>query len=94
MRKLIECDQGPIRLADAADYTSSISNACVSTCGSSGAGVTSTFTRRNGKLVVRTDGPDSARRGYEVTHTFGTGSARLHLYPVQQVPIRITDRGV
>ena len=40
-------------------------------------GVTSTFSRENGKFVVRTDGPDGRLRDYEIAYTFG-------VYPLQQ----------
>jgi Tfp pilus assembly protein PilF len=48
------------------------------------AGVTSTFSRRNGKFVVRTDGPDGALHDYDVTYTFGTA-------PLQQYLIEFPD---
>jgi Flp pilus assembly protein TadD len=35
------------------------------------AGVTSSFFRRDGKFIVRTDGPDGALRDYEIKYTFG-----------------------
>ncbi|MCX6550238.1 MAG: tetratricopeptide repeat protein [Acidobacteria bacterium] len=35
------------------------------------AGITSSFSRRNGKFFVRTDGPDGALHDYEITYTFG-----------------------
>jgi tetratricopeptide (TPR) repeat protein len=35
------------------------------------AGTTSTFSRRNGRFVVRTDGPDGALHDYEIKYTFG-----------------------
>jgi predicted CXXCH cytochrome family protein len=40
-------------------------------------GVTSRFFRRDGKFVVRTDGPDGKLADFEVRHTFG-------VYPLQQ----------
>src|SRR5215813_2020028 len=40
-------------------------------------GVTSTFSRVNGKFLVRTDGPDGQLRDYEIAYTFG-------VYPLQQ----------
>ena len=40
-------------------------------------GVTSTFSTRDGKYFVRTDGPDGALHDYEVAFTFG-------VYPLQQ----------
>ncbi len=39
--------------------------------------VTSTFTRRDGRYFVRTDGPDGALHDYEIAYTFG-------IYPLQQ----------
>jgi predicted CXXCH cytochrome family protein len=45
------------------------------------ASVTSTFTRRDGKFVVRTDGPDGALRDYEITHTFGVSPLQQYLVP-------------
>jgi tetratricopeptide (TPR) repeat protein len=41
------------------------------------AGVTSTFFRRDGRFMVRTDGPDGALTEFEVSYTFG-------VYPLQQ----------
>jgi Flp pilus assembly protein TadD len=35
------------------------------------AGVTSTFSRRDGRFFVRTDAPDGALRDYEIKYTFG-----------------------
>ncbi len=43
--------------------------------------VTSTFFRRDGKFIVRTDGPDGALHEYPVAYTFG-------VYPLQQYLIR------
>ena len=40
-------------------------------------GVTSTFFRKDGKFVVRTDGPDGKLQEYEIAYTFG-------VYPLQQ----------
>ena len=45
------------------------------------AGVTSTFFRRDGKFMVRTDGPDGKLADFEATHTFG-------IEPLQQYLIR------
>jgi hypothetical protein len=42
-------------------------------------GVTSTFYQRDGKFLVRTDGPDGELREYEVAYTFG-------VTPLQQYP--------
>ena len=39
--------------------------------------VTSRFFRRDGKFMVRTDGPDGALHDYEIKYTFG-------VYPLQQ----------
>jgi tetratricopeptide (TPR) repeat protein len=44
-------------------------------------GVTSTFSRRDGKYLVRTEGPDGQSREYEVAYTFG-------VVPLQQYLIR------
>lgn len=35
------------------------------------AGITSTFFRRDGKFIVRSDGPDGALHDYEIRYTFG-----------------------
>jgi tetratricopeptide (TPR) repeat protein len=35
------------------------------------AGITSSFTKRDGKYYVRTDGPDGQLHDYEITYTFG-----------------------
>jgi hypothetical protein len=48
------------------------------------AGVTSTFSRRDGKFVVRTDGPDGSLRDYEIKYTFGTS-------PLQQYLVEFPD---
>ena len=48
------------------------------------AGVTSTFSRRGGKFVVRTDGPDGSLRDYAVKYTFGTS-------PLQQYLVEFPD---
>lgn len=45
------------------------------------AGVTSTFTRREGKFVVRTDGPTGALEDYEVAYTFGVAPLQQYLVP-------------
>ncbi|MDX2088608.1 MAG: cytochrome c3 family protein [Kofleriaceae bacterium] len=44
-------------------------------------GVTSQLFRRNGKPMVRTDGPDGALHDYEVTHTFGVTPLQQYLVP-------------
>ncbi|MCP5158138.1 MAG: tetratricopeptide repeat protein [Gammaproteobacteria bacterium] len=48
------------------------------------AGITSTFFRRNGKFMVRTDGPDGTLQDYEIAYTFG-------VYPLQQYLIGFPD---
>ena len=48
------------------------------------AGVTSTFSRRDGKFVVRTDGPDGKLADYDVKYTFG-------IAPLQQYLIELPD---
>lgn len=48
------------------------------------AGVTSTFFRRDGKFMVRTDGPDGALQDYQIGYTFG-------VYPLQQYLIGFPD---
>jgi predicted CXXCH cytochrome family protein len=45
-------------------------------------GVTSEFFRRDGKFVVRTDGPDGKLADFEVQHTFG-------VYPLQQYLVEL-----
>ena len=45
-------------------------------------GRTTTFSRRDGKFIVRTDGPDGKQADFEVLHTFG-------VYPLQQYLIDI-----
>jgi Flp pilus assembly protein TadD len=35
------------------------------------AGITSTFSKRDGKFIVRTDGPDGQLHDYEIAYTFG-----------------------
>jgi tetratricopeptide (TPR) repeat protein len=43
------------------------------------AGVSSSFFRREGRFVARTDGPDGALRDYPVTHTFGVAPLQQYL---------------
>lgn len=43
------------------------------------AGVTSTFSKRNGRFYVRTDGPDGKLRDYEVRYTFGVEPLQQYL---------------
>jgi predicted CXXCH cytochrome family protein len=43
------------------------------------AGVTTTFSRRSGRFVVRTDGPDGVLRDYEVQYTFGVKPLQQYL---------------
>ena len=43
------------------------------------AGVTSTFSRRDGTFVVRTDGPDGRLADYEVKYTFGISPLQQYL---------------
>ena len=40
-------------------------------------GIVSTFFKRDGKFMVRTDGPDGQLRDYQIAYTFG-------VYPLQQ----------
>lgn len=47
-------------------------------------GVTSTFFRRDGKFMARTDGPDGKLQDYEIAYTFG-------VYPLQQYLIGFPD---
>ncbi|MGB5062636.1 MAG: tetratricopeptide repeat protein [Candidatus Competibacter sp.] len=46
--------------------------------------VTSTFFRRDGKFMARTDGPDGKLQDYEIAYTFG-------VYPLQQYLIGFPD---
>jgi predicted CXXCH cytochrome family protein len=46
------------------------------------AGITSRFFRRDGRFMVRTDGPDGRLADFEVRHTFG-------VYPLQQYLIEL-----
>jgi len=48
------------------------------------AGITSTFFRRDGKFLVRTDGPDGQLQDFEIAYTFG-------VYPLQQYLIGFPD---
>ena len=48
------------------------------------AGITSTFFRRDGKFMVRTDGPDGKPEDYAIAYTFG-------VYPLQQYLIGFPD---
>jgi len=47
-------------------------------------GVTSRFSKRDARFIVRTDGPDGALRDYEVAYTFG-------VEPLQQYLVRFPD---
>ncbi|HEX4824008.1 MAG TPA: tetratricopeptide repeat protein [Candidatus Polarisedimenticolaceae bacterium] len=47
-------------------------------------GVTTTFLKKEGKFVARTDGPDGALHDYEIAYTFGVD-------PLQQYLIRFPD---
>ena len=47
-------------------------------------GITSTFTKRNRKFIVRTDGPDGELRDFEIAYTFGVD-------PLQQYLVRFPD---
>ena len=47
-------------------------------------GVTSTFTKKDGKFFARTDGPDGKLYDYEIAYTFG-------IDPLQQYLIRFPD---
>ena len=47
-------------------------------------GVTSTFSKRDGKFVVRTDGPDGKLNDYEVIYTFG-------VHPLQQYIVALPN---
>jgi tetratricopeptide (TPR) repeat protein len=46
------------------------------------AGVTTTFFRRDGKFMVRTDGPDGALADFEVKYTFGVFPLQQYLVPL------------
>ncbi len=48
------------------------------------AGTTSTFSKRDGRFRVRTDGPDGALADFDVKYTFG-------VYPLQQYLIEFPD---
>jgi len=43
------------------------------------AGITSTFSRRDGRFFVRTDGPDGALDDYEIKYTFGYNPLQQYL---------------
>jgi hypothetical protein len=47
-------------------------------------GIVSTFFKRDGKFMVRTDGPDGNLQDYEIAYTFG-------VYPLQQYLIGFPD---
>jgi hypothetical protein len=44
-------------------------------------GVTSTFFRRDGKFLVRTDGPDGKPAEFEIAYTFGVDPVQQYLVP-------------
>ena len=48
------------------------------------AGITSTFSKRGGKFVVRTDGPDGKLHDYDIRYTFG-------IDPLQQYLVEFPD---
>lgn len=45
-------------------------------------GVTTTFTRRDGRFYVRTDGADGTLQDFEITHTFGVTPLQQYLIPM------------
>jgi Tfp pilus assembly protein PilF len=45
-------------------------------------GVTSTFLRRDGKFLVRTDGPDGKPSEFEIAYTFGVKPLQQYLIPL------------
>ena len=45
-------------------------------------GVTSTFFRRDGKFLVRTDGPDGQTGEFEIAYTFGVDPLQQYLIPL------------
>jgi len=45
-------------------------------------GVTTTFSQRDGKYFVRTDGPDGSPHEYEVAYTFGVDPLQQYLVPM------------
>ncbi|MFO7692068.1 MAG: tetratricopeptide repeat protein [Vicinamibacterales bacterium] len=45
------------------------------------AGITSTFTKRDGRFFVRTDGPDGQLHDYEIAYTFGFVPLQQYLVP-------------
>lgn len=47
-------------------------------------GIISTFYKKNGKYMVKTDGPDGKLHDYEITYTFG-------IYPLQQYMIKFPN---
>jgi hypothetical protein len=55
-----------------ADYNTSFSNR----------GVTSAFSKRNGKFMLRTDGADGALHDYEIKFTFGVFPLRQYLIAI------------
>ena len=42
-------------------------------------GITSTFFRRDGKFMVRTDGPEGALQDYEIAYAFGVDPLQQYL---------------
>ena len=46
------------------------------------AGVTTTFFRREGRFMVRTDGPDGQLAEFEISHTFGVEPLQQYLIPM------------
>jgi len=47
-------------------------------------GIISTFYKKDGKFMVKTDGPDGKLHNYEIVYTFG-------IYPLQQYMIKFPD---
>ena len=47
-------------------------------------GITSTFTRRDGAYVVRTEGEDASLRDFEVAYTFGVTPLQQYLIPMDR----------
>ncbi|MBC7918392.1 MAG: ammonia-forming cytochrome c nitrite reductase subunit c552, partial [Rhodoferax sp.] len=51
-------------------------------------GITSTFTQRDGRFYVRTDGPDGQLQDFEVSHTLGVTPLQQYLIPMPRGAIQ------
>jgi hypothetical protein len=54
-------------------------------------GIVTTFFKKEGKFMVRTDGPDGKLHDYEVTHTFGVHPLQQYMVPFPGGRLQVLD---